>query len=52
LTYSETNNKASTVYAKQGLIRNHLVPAFGRLWLNEIGPAEVEKYKANKLRAK
>src|SRR6266849_2438479 len=51
LTYSETNNKPSAVFAKRGLLKNHLIPSFGKLRLNEIGPAEVEKYKEHKLRA-
>jgi integrase len=50
LTYSKNNNKPSTVHAKNGLLRNHLMPAFGHMRLNEIGTAEVEKYKAEKLR--
>ena len=39
LIYSQNNNKPSTVHAKQGLLRNHLVPAFGHMPLNEIGAA-------------
>lgn len=52
LTHSETNNKPSAVFAKRGLLQNHLLPAFGKITLDKIGPAEVEKYKADKLRAK
>ena len=52
LTYSETNNKPSAVFAKRGLLQNHLLPPFGTMTLDTIGPAEVEKYKADKLRAK
>jgi hypothetical protein len=45
LDYSEVNNKQSTVYAKRWVLREHLVPAFGRRRLDEIGPADVEAYK-------
>ena len=48
-TYSETNNKPSTIYAKDSVLRTHLVPAFGSLRLDQIGPAEIEAYKAAKL---
>lgn len=50
LAYSEVNNKPSTVYAKRWVLKDHLVPAFGKKRLDEIGPAEVEQYKARKLR--
>ena len=49
MTYSRTNNKPSTVYAKEGLLRSHLIPAFGPVRLDRIGPAEIEAYKAEKL---
>jgi hypothetical protein len=48
--YSEANNKPSTVYGKRWVLRLHLVPAFGRRRLDAIGPADVEAYKARKLR--
>jgi integrase len=50
LDYSEVNNKPSTVYAKRWVLREHLVPAFGKRRLDTIGPADVEQYKARKLR--
>jgi len=50
LDYSEVNNKPSTVYAKRWVLREHLVPAFGRRRLDAIGPADVEAYKARKLK--
>ena len=48
-TYSKTNNKPSTVYAKEGMLNAHLIPFFGKMRLDAIGPAEIEKYKAAKL---
>jgi integrase len=50
LDYSEVNNKPSTVYAKRWVLRTHLVPAFGKPRLDTIGPADVETYKARKLK--
>jgi integrase len=50
LDYSEVNNKPSTVYAKRWVLRTHLVPAFGKRRLDTIGPADVETYKARKLK--
>ncbi len=49
ITYSTTNNKPSTVYAKKWMLRAHLVPFFGSMRLDAIGPAETEEYKAKKL---
>ncbi len=46
LTYSENNNKAGTVEAKRSLLELHLVPHFGAMKLVNIGPAEVEAFKA------
>lgn len=51
-TYAVTNNKASEVEAKKGILRVHLLPAFGAYTLDRIGVAEVEEYKARKLDAK
>lgn len=50
LDYSEVNNKPSTAYAKRWVLREHLVPAFGTWRLDAIGAADVEAYKARKLR--
>jgi hypothetical protein len=47
---SEVNNNPSTVYAKRWVLREHLAPAFGKRRLDEIGPAEIEAYKARKLK--
>ncbi len=49
MTFSKTNNKPSTVSAKEGLLRVHLIPFFGAMKLDAIGPAEVKRYKATKL---
>jgi integrase len=49
LTFSKTNNKPSTVYAKEWMFRLHLGPYFGPMKLDRIGPAEIEDYKAKKL---
>jgi integrase len=50
LTYSRNNNKPSAVRSKELTLKNHLVPAFGRVCLDAIGPAEIERYKAAKLK--
>jgi integrase len=50
LDYAVVNNKPSTVCSKRWVLRVHLVPAFGRRRLDGIGPADVEAYKAAKLR--
>jgi integrase len=49
VTYSKTNNKPSTVYAKEWMLRVHLIPFFGSMRLDQIGPAEIEAFKAKKL---
>jgi integrase len=46
LTYSENNNKFATVEAKRSLLELHLVPHFGAMKLENIGPADVEAFKA------
>ena len=46
LTYSENNNKPSTVVSKKHMLKNHIVPYFGSKRLNEIGSAELEAFKA------
>ena len=52
LDYADVNNKPSTAYAKRWVLRQHLVPAFGKWRLDTIGPADIEAYKARKLREK
>lgn len=51
LTHAETNNKPSTFKAKKDMMRVHIIPAFGTKRLDEIGPYEVEQFKAAKLKA-
>lgn len=51
-TYAANNNKPSEIQSKRSILRVHLVPEFGELPLNQIGPAEIEAYKARKLEAK
>lgn len=46
LTYSENNNKPSTVVAKRNALRDHLLPFFGKLKLDEIDLARIEEFKA------
>jgi integrase len=49
MVYSTNNNKPSAVYAKRITLKNHLLPAFGRTRLGDIGAPEIERYKARKL---
>ncbi len=49
-TYAETNNKPSEVETKRMIIDLHLVPALGGLRLDGVGAAEIEAYKAGKLK--
>jgi len=46
LTYSENNNKPSTVASKRQTLTNHIVPFFGSNRLDSIGPADIEAFKA------
>jgi len=48
--YARTENKQSEVEAKQRHLRNHLVPFFGDMRLDQIGPEQVARYKAAKLK--
>ncbi len=45
-TYAKTNNKPSEVAGKESILRVHLLPAMGKLRLNEIDERLVEKFKA------
>jgi len=49
-TYAVPNNKPSEVQSKKMILDLHLVPALGCLRLDEVGPGEIEHYKAEKLR--
>jgi integrase len=44
------NNKPSEVEAKRSILDVHLIPAFGKRRLDEIGMREVERYKSRKLK--
>jgi hypothetical protein len=46
ITYSENNNKHSSVVTKRQILDDHLVPAFGSMALDAIGPAQFEDFKA------
>jgi integrase len=47
-THAEANNKPSEVHTKERVLRCHLVPALGRLRLDQLGVEHVEGYKAAK----
>lgn len=49
-SYARVNNKPSSVRSKEKILRVHLVPFFGELRLDQIGPRQIEKYKACKLK--
>ncbi|MBZ4336449.1 site-specific integrase [Corallococcus sp. AS-1-12] len=46
LTYSDNNNKHSTVVSKRQILRDHVLPFFGEMALDAIGPAKIEDFKA------
>ena len=50
-TYARTNNKPSEVLAKEIIFRRHLIPALGKLRLDELDARTIERYKADKLEA-
>ncbi len=47
--YVQTNNKPSEVQSKESILRRHLLPAFRRKRLDEIGQRDIERYKSKKL---
>lgn len=47
LTYSENNNKHSSVVTKHQILDDHILPFFGKMALASIGPAEIEDFKAH-----
>jgi integrase len=49
-TYAVTNNKPSEVDTKRALFRRHLLPTFGKLSLDKITIAEIEKFKAKMIK--
>ncbi|SEN36639.1 Phage integrase, N-terminal SAM-like domain, partial [Stigmatella aurantiaca] len=46
LTYSENNNKYSSVITKHQILKDHVLPFFGEMALASIGPAQIEDFKA------
>jgi len=50
LDHAQTNNKVSTAKTKADILRKHLVPAFGRLKLDQIDTARLEAFKAQKVK--
>jgi len=48
--YVETNNKPSEQKAKRLILRNHLIPVFGKLALDAITTLKSEEFKATKLK--
>ncbi|MGE6761113.1 tyrosine-type recombinase/integrase [Corallococcus interemptor] len=46
LTYSENNNRHSSVFSKKQILAHHILPFFGTLALASIGSAEIEDFKA------
>lgn len=50
-TYVKTNNKPSDQHSKRCTLDAHLLPAFGRLRLDQIEGRELEVYKAEKVRS-
>ncbi len=47
--YAKVNNKYSSVESKRSILANHLIPFFGRMRLDQIGPRDIERFKASKL---
>ena len=50
-TYAKANNKHSTYEDKKTIFRLHLIPCFGHMKLDEVGPRQIEEFKAVKLRS-
>lgn len=46
--YTLANNRPSQIAAAESIVRVHLLPAFGKLTLDEIGPEQIERYKGAK----
>lgn len=51
-TYVKNNNKASTISNKKYILKNQLIPFFGKTPLNQITIGLVEKFKAEKRKKK
>ena len=48
-SYCAANNKYATLEAKESILRVHLIPEMGTLFLSEISARVIEAYKAKKL---
>ncbi|MFC1482203.1 tyrosine-type recombinase/integrase [Myxococcota bacterium] len=48
--YARVANKPSEIESKEYILNNHLIPAFGRRRLDEIGPRQIDRYTASKKR--
>jgi integrase len=51
-TYVRANNKPSERISKESMFKHHLLPAFGKRALDEIGTRDIERFKAQKLAEK
>ena len=47
--YAEVNNKKTEIDSKRRSLKNHLLPAFGKMRLDQIGPRDIERFKSGKL---
>lgn len=47
-TYVIPNNKASTLRSKRNALDHHLIPYFGKKWLEEVDVLSIEEFKALK----
>ncbi|MEA1963481.1 MAG: site-specific integrase [Patescibacteria group bacterium] len=52
ITYVQTNNKPSEIRGKRIMLNKHLYPFFGKIPINQITTMQIEKFKAEKERAK
>jgi integrase len=48
--YATVNNKPSSQESTASILKHHLIPFFGEVSLKGIGPQQVERYKATKVR--
>lgn len=51
ITHVKTNCKPSSQRSREQILRNHLVPFFGKDHLTDISTSSIERYKALKVRA-
>jgi len=47
-THVQTNNKRSTIKTTEGILRNHLIPFFGKYRVDVISSRHIEEYKSSK----